>query len=61
MVTVRVPLPPCVIVVVAGCRLAMVGGAVLTSTVALTEPSFNVAVIWTFPTATAVTGMVMLV
>ena len=45
MVTVRFPVPPCVIVAVAGCRLAMVGGAALTATVALTEPSFNVTMI----------------
>ena len=61
IVTVRVPVAPWVMVWVAGWRLAIVGGAALTSTVALTEPSFRVAVIWALPTAMAVTGMAMLV
>lgn len=61
IVTVSVPVPPWVMVADAGWRLAIVGGAALTSTVALTEPSFSVAVIWALPTATAVTGIVMLV
>jgi len=61
MVTVRVPVPPCVTVALGGCRLAIVGGAALTATVALTDPSFNVAVIWALPMVTAVTGMATLV
>ena len=61
MVTVRVPVAPWVMVSVLGWRLAMVGGAALTSIVALTSPPLREAVIWALPTATAVTGITRLV
>ena len=61
MVTLRVPVPPCVMVSDVGWRLAIVGGTVLTSTVAVAEPPLRVAVIWALPVETAVTGIAMLV
>ncbi len=61
MVTVRFPVPPCVTVALCGCRLAIVGGAALTATVALTDPSFTLAVIWALPMASAVTGIATVV
>ena len=61
IVTVRAPVPPWVMVSEAGWRLAIVGGAALTSTMAPTEPSFRVTVICAWSTATVVTGMAILV
>src|SRR6266571_6460497 len=61
IVTVRLPLAPCVTASDCGARLVTVGGAGVTFTVALAEPLFAEAVMMVLPTASAVTGIGTLV
>ncbi len=61
IVTVSVPLAPCVRESAAEARLVTVGGAGVTFTVALAEPLFAEAVTMVLPTASAVTGIGTLV
>jgi hypothetical protein len=57
IVTVRLPLAPCVTAIVGGRRLVTVGGAGVTFTVALALPPLADAVITALPVPTAVTGI----
>jgi len=61
IVTVRLPLAPCVTARDCGVRLVTVGGAGVTLTVALACPPFAEAVTMALPTACVVTGIATLV
>src|SRR5437879_5896898 len=61
IVTVRLPLAPCVTASDGGARLVTVGGAGVTLTVALACPPFAEAVTMALPTPTAATGIGTLV
>src|SRR2546425_1129231 len=61
IVTVRLPLAPCVTVSDCGARLVTVGGAGVTFTVALALPPFADAVMTALPTACVATGIATLV
>ena len=61
IVTVRLPLAPCVTASDGGARLVTVGGAGVTLTVALPCPPFAEAVMIALPTAFVVTGIATLV
>ncbi len=61
IVTVRLPLAPCVTVSDCGARLVTVGGAGVTFTVALALPPFADALMTALPTACVATGIATLV
>ncbi len=61
IVTVRLPLAPCVTVSDCGARFVTVGGTGVTFTVALACPPFAEAVTIALPTAWVVTGIATLV